>query len=165
MKAEDQVAADIARPAGQLQRPLKRLFSSRYSGVLYVGAPQSAGSRTKGGTSSGGGVPESDLQLTDSFRDKPCDSASESSFSVQQHRVIRTYLSSTGVWESCCFLCVCVSQLYNFLPVEPLCCCVSQTHCLLLVSRCAVCVEPALQLPSCGALCCVESQTQSLSSD
>ena len=30
MKAEDQVAADIARPAGQLQRPLKRLFSSRY---------------------------------------------------------------------------------------------------------------------------------------
>ena len=30
MKAEDQVAADIARPAGQLQRPLKRLISSRY---------------------------------------------------------------------------------------------------------------------------------------
>ena len=45
---EDQVAADIARPAGQLQRPLKRLFSSRYSGVLYVGAPQSTSLRAAG---------------------------------------------------------------------------------------------------------------------
>ena len=88
-----------------------------------MGAPQSAGSRTKGGTHSGGGVPESDLQLTDSFRDKPYDSASESFLSMQQLRVIRTWLSSAEGSRSPAVSCVvCVSQTSYLLPAESLCC-------------------------------------------
>ena len=76
-KAEDQVTADIVRPGGQLWRLLEQLSHPTIRSAI-CGCSSISWIKNYRWLNSSGGVPESDLQLTDSSRDKPCDSASES---------------------------------------------------------------------------------------
>ena len=129
-----------------------------------MGVPQSAGSRTKGGTTA-----------VAAFRRVIYNSQIHSETNRATQQVSHSFLCNPcnpdlaifywGFGSPAVSCVVCVSQTSYLLPAESLCCCVEPDS-LPSSSESLCCVWSQLyNFLQVEPLCCVESQTQSLSSD